>query len=151
MDSWEDDSLPGEFAMLRDVADELGTDGRHLPHVTRHSVRLGRDEYLSLLAWDTGEPELVFLHGGGQNAHTWDLVAMDLGRPAIAIDLPGHGHSSWRIDHDYGPARNAEAVATAIVKFAPHALAVVGMSLGGLTLIQLSHDRPELVVCLSFD
>jgi pimeloyl-ACP methyl ester carboxylesterase len=38
-------------------------------------------------------PELVFLHGGGQTAHTWDLVLTRLGRPVIAIDLPAHGQS----------------------------------------------------------
>ncbi len=36
---------------------------------------------------------MVFLHGGGQNAHTWDTVILGLGVPALAIDLPGHGRS----------------------------------------------------------
>ena len=44
----------------------------------------------------TAPPELVLLHGGAQNAHTWDTVAMALGRPLVAIDLPGHGHSDGR-------------------------------------------------------
>ncbi len=35
----------------------------------------------------------MLLHGGAQNAHTWDTVALALGRPLVAIDLPGHGHS----------------------------------------------------------
>ena len=38
-------------------------------------------------------PELVLVHGGAQNAHTWDTVALALGRPLLTIDLPGHGHS----------------------------------------------------------
>jgi pimeloyl-ACP methyl ester carboxylesterase len=98
-----------------------------------------------VVRWGSAEPELVFLHGGGQNARTWDLVALDLGRPAIAVDLPGHGHSTWRGDHDYGPATNAAAVAPVIEAHAPRAAAVVGMSLGGLTTIALAADRPDLV------
>ena len=46
------------------------------------------------IEWGTTEPELVLLHGGTQNAHTWDTVALALDRPLVAIDLPGHGHSS---------------------------------------------------------
>ena len=67
-----------------------------------------------------------------------------LGRPAIAIDLPGHGHSSWREDRDYGPVTNALAVVQVISELAPAAAGVIGMSLGGLTLIRLAATRPEL-------
>ena len=87
----------------------------------------------------------MFLHGGGQNAHTWDTVALALGRPAVAFDLPGHGRSSRRADRDYGPWRNAEALSLALPGLAPAAEAVVGMSLGGATLIRLAATRPDLV------
>ena len=53
---------------------------------------------------------VVFLHGGGQNAHTWDTVIVGLGEPALAVDLPGHGRSAWRDDGDYGPKLNAETL-----------------------------------------
>jgi pimeloyl-ACP methyl ester carboxylesterase len=140
-----------EADALVEVADELGLDASRIPLVRRHSVALDGDGgapdggELSVLIWGEADPELVYLHGGGQNAHTWDLVAMDLGRPAIAIDLPGHGHSSWRPDRDYGPVRNATAVARAIERLAPAAAAVVGMSLGGLTVTRLGSVRPDLV------
>ena len=72
------------------------------------------------------------LHGGTQNgtqnAHTWDTVALALDRPLVVVDLPGHGHSDWRDDHDYVPERDAEAVATALAEWAPRARVVVGMS-----------------------
>jgi pimeloyl-ACP methyl ester carboxylesterase len=70
---------------------------------------------------------------------------MALARPSLAVDLPGHGHSSWREDRDYWPWSNADAVATMIETHAPNAKAVVGMSLGGLTTIRLSATRPDLV------
>jgi pimeloyl-ACP methyl ester carboxylesterase len=87
----------------------------------------------------------VLLHGGGQNAHTWDTVALALDRPLVAIDLPGHGHSDWRDDHSYWPVDNADGVASAMRQLAPDARLVVGMSLGGLTSIALAARHPDLV------
>ncbi len=48
---------------------------------------------------------MTFLHGAGLNAHTWDTTILALGLPALAIDLPGHGDSSWRADAAYIGAR----------------------------------------------
>ena len=97
------------------------------------------------MRWGTGPPELVLLHGGAQNAHTWDTVALALDRPLLAVDLPGHGHSDWRTDRAYWPGENAQSVAAAVREVAPDAAAVVGMSLGGLTALALSAHAPELV------
>ena len=87
----------------------------------------------------------MFLHGGGQNAHTWDTVILGLGEPALAIDLPGHGHSAWREDGDYGPKLNAATVEPVVRELAADADLVVGMSLGGLTALRLAVTAPELV------
>ena len=87
----------------------------------------------------------MFLHGGAQNAHTWDTVAMALGRPLVALDLPGHGHSDGGRNGSVDVASNAEDVAVAIRALAPDARAVVGMSLGGMTTIALADHAPDLV------
>ena len=134
-----------EFGMLGDNAAEAGLQLSALPRVTRTSFTLADGQTVSALAWGDAQPELVLLHGGGQNAHTWDTVALALGRPLLAVDLPGHGHSGRRQDRDYGPWRNAEAVASVIGQAAPAARAVVGMSLGGATAIRLAATRPDLV------
>jgi pimeloyl-ACP methyl ester carboxylesterase len=133
-----------EFGYFRENAEEVGL-AFVPPTVERVDVDVGPRKRVSALRWGTAEPEIVLLHGGAQNAHTWDTVALALGRPLLAIDLPGHGHSGWRDDHAYYPVENARAVATVVRELAPNARAVVGMSLGGLTALALSLDAPELV------
>ena len=76
-----------EFALLPENAEQIGHTGP-LPTVTR--IESGG---ISALKWGDEPPQVVFLHGGGQNAHTWDTVILGLGVPALAIDLPGHGRS----------------------------------------------------------
>jgi pimeloyl-ACP methyl ester carboxylesterase len=72
-------------------------------------------------------------------------VCLALGEPILAIDLPGHGHSSWRDDGDYTPRSLAFDIAPIIERFAPRAELVCGMSLGGLTTLALAYQRPDLV------
>src|SRR2546425_1056517 len=91
-----------EFGMLHENASEVGL-AITTPAVERRSVEVPSGNELSALVWGEGPAELVLLHGGAQNAHTWDTVALALGRPLVAIDLPGHGHSDWRTDGDYRP------------------------------------------------
>jgi pimeloyl-ACP methyl ester carboxylesterase len=131
--------------MFADNAAEVGLPWKGAPTVRRASVALPSGLRLSALVWGDREPELVLLHGGAQNAHTWDTVALALDVPLVAIDLPGHGHSDWRPGHDYWPASMAADVAVAVKELARRARAVVGMSLGGLTAVCLAAQHPELV------
>ena len=134
-----------EFSMFHENAEEFGLPYDGPPTVRRESVEVGPDRRLSALVWGDADPELVFLHGGAQNAHTWDTVAMALGRPLVALDLPGHGHSDGGREGIIGLEANAEDVAVAIRALAPDAQAVIGMSLGGMTTIALADHAPDLV------
>src|SRR6476646_10148480 len=133
--------------MFQENAYEYGVPWTGAPTVRRETVVVepstGRS--LSALVWGTEDPEVVFLHGGAQNAHTWDTVALALGRPLVAIDLPGHGHSDHRAEGPFSPRDNAVDVATTIRALAPHRQMVVGMSLGGLTTIALTAFASWLV------
>lgn len=135
-----DDQLPtlDEFALLPENAEQAGVSA--IPP----AQRIDRGG-ISALKFGDEPPRVVFLHGGGQNAHTWDTVILGLGQPALAIDLPGHGRSAWREDGDYGPRGNAVAIAPVLRELAASADLIVGMSLGGLTAIRLAAAEPGLV------
>lgn len=137
-----------EFSMFHENASEFGLPFPAPPIVRRVSAMMSDGRELSALAWGDSSPELVLVHGGAQNAHTWDTVALALGRPLLAIDLPGHGHSDSASSAS-GAQTSATAlaadVAEVIDQLAPSARVVVGMSLGGLTSIALTGARPDLV------
>jgi pimeloyl-ACP methyl ester carboxylesterase len=136
-----------EFGMFHENAEEYGVAWNGPPTVRRERVEVAPGRELSALVWGTEDPELVFLHGGMQNAHTWDTVALALDRPLVAIDLPGHGHSDGGVDagDSDGAREAARDVAVVIRALAPHAAAVIGMSFGGITTIALTDHAPELV------
>ena len=134
-----------EFGLFHENAEEFGIPYDGPPVVRREAVEVGPGRHLSSLVWGTAPPELVLLHGGAQNAHTWDTVALALARPLVAVDLPGHGHSDGPgegADSVRGYAADVERVVRAL---APDARVVVGMSLGGLTALALASRAPELV------
>jgi pimeloyl-ACP methyl ester carboxylesterase len=134
-----------ELSMFHENAAEHGIPYDHPPAVSRRSVELNDGRKISALVWGTGDPEFVLLHGGAQNAHTWDTALLALDRPAVAVDLPGHGHSDGGRSGYLNLSDNAEDVATAVRQLAPNAKAVVGMSLGGLTTLALASVAPDLV------
>jgi pimeloyl-ACP methyl ester carboxylesterase len=135
-----------EFSLFHENAEEAGLPFDGPPVVRRTSREVAPGRRVSALVWGEAPAELVLLHGGGQNAHTWDTVALALERPLVAVDLPGHGHSDWPADSAWlDPASMADDVAVVIADLAPDARAVVGMSLGGATAIALATRHPHLV------
>jgi len=139
-----------EFSLFEENATEAGLPWAGPPAVGREFVEVAPGRKVSALVWGTAAPDVVLIHGGGQNAHTWDTVALALDRPLVAIDLPGHGHSDWPGDSRVlDPRSMAEDVAVVIGHLAPTARLVVGMSLGGATSIVLAAARPDLVAKLA--
>lgn len=107
---------------------------KHAPSGRSISALVTRD----LLA-RRDEP-VVFLHGAGLNAHTFDPAILSLGEDAISVDLPGHGHSEWRDDAKYLPDLMAEDVAHTIASLTEGNYHLVGHSLGGLTALAMLHE-----------
>ena len=77
---------------------------------------------------------VILAHGGGQTRHSWAGTAQKLaaeGWEVIALDLRGHGDSSWAADGEYG----IERFGADLVEVARHQKGgahLVGASLGGL-------------------
>jgi pimeloyl-ACP methyl ester carboxylesterase len=115
------------------------------PAVRRAWVNVPTGGHVSAVVWGKAQPEIVFLHDARRSARAWDEVALEVGRPVVAIDLPGHGRSNWRRDGRYEPRKLAPAVAEAIRSLAPRPRLVVGDGLGALTALALAQRHAALL------
>ncbi|MGD0698499.1 MAG: alpha/beta hydrolase [Trebonia sp.] len=145
VDPEEFTELGDEFALIPQTGAEAGIAGGEAARVRRGWVNVPAGGHVSGVFWGDGPPELVLLHDSGESARVWDAVALALGRPLVAIDLPGHGRSDWRRDGRYQPALLASAVAEAIRSFAPRARLVAGTGLGGLAALALRRRHARLL------
>lgn len=141
-----------EFQFIAADAERVGR-REPLPAVSRVSAPIAGDRQVSALRFDAAqEPALVTLHGAGLNAHSWDPVLFALNVPALSLDLPGHGHSSWREDADYRPDNLATDIEQALDSLLPtqneRSITAIGHSLGGLTAALLAAAQPEMVRAL---
>lgn len=90
---------------------------------------------------------IVFVHGTGDNAHTWDAVIERLPEySCVALDLPGHGALVARP----GPAEMsvedyAGAVRAELARRELSGICLVGHSLGSAIALHLAVDHPSLV------
>jgi esterase len=56
------------------------------------------------LEWgNPADPTILMLHGGSQQAHSWDFVSLPLSERyhILALNQRGHGDSDWATDGDY--------------------------------------------------
>lgn len=105
------------------------------------------------LAWgERGRRGLVFVHGGGANAHWWTHVAARFAEEfrVLALDLSGHGDSDHRSTYsleDWTDEVMAVAAAGGIVGRP----VLVGHSMGGFVTIATAALHPEdvagVIVC----
>ena len=132
-----------ELSQLRRAAELAGVEVTEMALPTDKNVVLGGMRFHYLDWGNEGRRPIVFLHGGGLTAHTYDLVCLAL-RPehhCIALDLRGHGDSEWSPVMDYGIESNAGDVAAFVEHLALPELVLVGMSLGGLTALQYAGEH----------
>lgn len=139
------DDARDEFAYLPGQAAHLGT---AVPAAERLRLDLPDGRVLSAVRLGAHRPRVVLLHGAGLNAHTWDTTSLSLEEAVLAVDLPGHGDSSWRDDADYRPRTLAPDVIRGIEAWTTGPVVLVGHSLGGLAAAAVAAARPDLVAAL---
>lgn len=115
------------------------------PDVERLFVTVSPGRQLSALRWGRAKPAVVLLHGGAQNAHTYDTVALSLRRPILAVDLPGHGHSDAAPGGMGDVVGHARDVVEALRALGIERVPLVGMSLGGLVALRVAATAPDVV------
>jgi pimeloyl-ACP methyl ester carboxylesterase len=95
---------------------------------------------------DEAGPPVILAHGGGQTRRAWRRTADRLaicGFRTVAIDMRGHGESSWAEDGAY-EIRDFAHDLVALAQACPQRPALIGASLGGLAGIIAEGDvRPR--------
>ncbi len=131
--------------MFHENAEEWALPYPAAPEVVRVEVAVEPGRHVSALRWGSASPAVVLLHGGGQNAHTFDTVALAIDRPLLALDLPGHGHSDAAPGGSGDVRGHARDVAAALRALGLAHVPLVGMSMGGLVALGVAESEPELV------
>jgi pimeloyl-ACP methyl ester carboxylesterase len=95
----------------------------------------------------TGEPALVFVHGGLANRGFWDgqLRAFGDSHRVIALDLPGHGESGANRTK-WGLSEFGADVAAVVGAEKLQKVVIIGNSLGGPVAIEAAVLLPDIVI-----
>ena len=97
----------------------------------------------------SGRP-MVFLHGTGDNARTWDLIAPHLtsGFRVIALDQRGHGKSGWAVPPAYRCADYMLDLAALFDSLGLDGMILLGHSMGALHASLYAATNPGRVSAL---
>jgi pimeloyl-ACP methyl ester carboxylesterase len=125
-----------EIGLLRHALAVAGLKPLDLTLPQDYQLIVGRYRF-HYLDWGGNGHPILFLHGGGLNAHTWDVVAVMLRERyrCIALDQRGHGDSEWSPALDYGVESQREDVAGFIEALGLVNPVLVGQSMGGLNAL----------------
>ena len=132
-----------------------------LAGLAHHEVSLPQDRTVHLrgmrfhyLDWGGDGQVILFLHGGGLTAHTWDVVCLALRKDyrCLALDQRGHGDSDWSDDLDYGIEAYAADIAALADELELERFTLVGQSLGGMaSMLYASRHSDRLAALVLVD
>lgn len=91
-------------------------------------------------------PPILLLHGVTLSTVTWHYQLADLAHDhrVIALDHRGHGRSTGDAG-SFTVERLAEDLASVIEQLDLRDAVIVGHSMGGMTLMQMAADRPDII------
>lgn len=104
-----------------------------------------RDQRFRVVSWGSGRNPVLLLHGVHGTADSWDATvqALNGALPALALDLRGHGESTWP-ETGYDVRTMADDVAAVVWKLqAP--IDVVGHGLGAAIALVLAAHHANVV------
>jgi pimeloyl-ACP methyl ester carboxylesterase len=135
---------------LRRAAQAKGVPVPEFVDPEEHHVVLGGHRFHYLDWGKADQRPVVFLHGHGLTAHTWDLVNLVLRSRlrCFAPDLRGHGDSEWSPVMDYRVETHAADAERFLRQVTVAPAVLVGMSLGGLVALRCAADARDLVSAL---
>jgi len=122
-----------QIAMLRTAVKIAGLDPHDIDLPQDHQVIVGAMRFHYLDWGGSGQP-ILLLHGGGLNAHTWDVMALMLRDRyrCIALDQRGHGDSEWSPGIDYGVETQVRDIEGFVDLLKLDRPVLIGQSMGGL-------------------
>ena len=102
---------------------------------------------LHLYRWGSAGSPCYLVHGSGDHCRVWDCFASRLlpDYCVYALDLRGHGDSSWDKRGRYTPADYAGDLLSALDSLSTGPATLIGHSLGADVVMQVASARPERV------
>lgn len=103
---------------------------------------------LSFRMWGgSGPPDLLLVHGFGDNALVWSHFVSELEDSccALAVDLRGHGHSEWDPAGTYALSDLVGDVVNVLDQLCPAPVVLVGHSLGAQIAMRVATARRERI------
>jgi pimeloyl-ACP methyl ester carboxylesterase len=117
-------------------------------HQPKEGYLLTRDQHrLHYLEWgDPSSRPLILLHGFTSHSHGWDFLADSLCEQyrILALDLRGHGESAWS-RNGYTNDLYVRDLEDLVAHKGLSRMSLLGMSLGGLNVMQYAAQHPERV------
>jgi pimeloyl-ACP methyl ester carboxylesterase len=105
---------------------------------------------LHINQWGAGNEACILLHGFGEGAYIWNNFAPKIAElfRTLAVNLRGHGESSWHPKGEYDIESHVADVVEVIDTLRVKRLVFVGHSLGGEIAVRIAAARPERVIGL---
>ena len=106
---------------------------------------------LHYLDWGgEGNPTMLCLHGGSQNAHMWDFTALAYCHRyhILSLDQRGHGDSQWAPDGDYSTDAHQQDIKGFVDTLGLEPFVLVGLSMGGINSYTFTSNNPQNVRAL---
>ena len=127
---------------------ELATKDDLFIKVSSHNIR-----YRQYLTQEDNSPNLILIHGFGNNLHSWRSITplLSTNYNIFALDLPGFGLSDKPTDYDYSNANQAKTIGEFADALNLKAFIVGGHSLGGAIAFHVAMNNNKTTGLVLFN